>query len=93
MKEDRLKRKIERLTQENKELKQEKENVKDLVFRYEEKEKLLDATIQEYRMMIDALRKSQEQYKTLIRKLRQFDGKMMDKYEKSVNKLIQDQQS
>ena len=76
-----------------KQMVQNQENVKDLVFRYEEKEKLLDASIQEYRMMIDALRKSQEQYKTLIRKLRQFDGKMMNKYEKSVSKLIQDQQS
>ena len=88
MKEDRLQRKIDRLKAENEELKKERDKFSDLIFRYEEKEKVLDATMVEYQMLVASLRKSKEQYNMLIKKLRQYDGKMERKYGKAVNELI-----
>lgn len=88
MNEERLQRKISRLKEENELLKQEQYKFRELINRYEEKEKVLDATMQEYQILIVGLRKSKEQYDTLLKKLRMYDGKIEKKYSKAVKSLI-----
>ena len=88
MNEDRLQRKILRLKEENAELKKEQDKFRELIFRYEEKEKLLDATMQEYQMLVVSLRQTKEQYDKLLKKLRAYDGKIERKYNKAVKNII-----
>ena len=90
MKIARLERKIERLKAENEKLKEENAKLKEAVPHYAEKEKLLDETMAEYQALIASLKKSKEYYKTLIHKLREYDGKMERKYNKAVNTLIKE---
>lgn len=88
MKTERLERKIEKLKEENASLKQENQKLREFAVIYEEKEKVLDRTIDEYTGLVQELLQARQQYKELLGKLRQYDGKMMRKYNKAVNGII-----
>jgi len=88
MKTERLERKIEKLKEENTALKEEIQKLREFAVIYEEKEKVLDRTIDEYTGLVQELLQTRQQYKELLSKLRQYDGKMMRKYNKAVNEVI-----
>lgn len=88
MKVDRLERKIERLKSENERLRAEKKKLQDEVNMFKEKEQLIEDTQAEYNAMLSSLKETTEQYKLLIGKLRQYDSKIMRKYNKGTNTLL-----
>ena len=95
MKEQRLEKRIERLEKENDslraEIKKYKENEKNWrqkELEWLDKEKLVDETIAEYHEMLLELRDTRDQYQAILAKLRQYDSKMVKKYNKAVTEVV-----
>ena len=90
MKIERLEKRITRLKEENSSLKAEIKKYQEREKYNEERLALADRTIEEYNGMISDLKEYRDQYQLIIRKLRQYDGKMMRRYGKAVSELTKE---